>query len=163
MTNTATKSKTVVERTYKASVAELWDLWTTKEGFESWWGPVGFRVEVRTMEGKLGGAMFYDMIANAPEQIAEMKRQGFAVQHKTRGRFGEYEKHKRLVLNHVIDFLPGVRHYESTIEVDFYPKGNETRMVVTLHAMHDEKFTGMAVEGFTSQLSKLDDRFGWAK
>lgn len=161
--STATKSKTVVERTYKAGVEELWDLWTTKEGFESWWGPVGFRVAVHKMEARQGGAMFYDMIAHAPEMIAEMKRQGHAVQHETRGKFGVYEKHKRLVLNHVIDFLPGVKPYESTIEVDFYPQGEFTRMVVTLHAMHDDLFTGMALEGFTSQLTKLDDRYQQAR
>ena len=30
----ATKAKIVFERTYQASVRELWDMWTTKEGFE---------------------------------------------------------------------------------------------------------------------------------
>jgi uncharacterized protein YndB with AHSA1/START domain len=45
-TAAATNSPTVIERTYRASVEELWELWTTKEGFESWWGPDGFRVEV---------------------------------------------------------------------------------------------------------------------
>ncbi len=32
----STMPKTVIERTYRARVEELWDLWTTKEGFESW-------------------------------------------------------------------------------------------------------------------------------
>jgi hypothetical protein len=32
-------------------------------------------------------------------------------------------------------------------------------MVVTLTPMHDAKFTEMQVEGFTSQLTKLDKRF----
>src|SRR5690606_34886017 len=27
----------VIERTYRARVEELWELWTTKAGFESWW------------------------------------------------------------------------------------------------------------------------------
>lgn len=30
------EASTVVERTFKADVQELWALWTTKEGFESW-------------------------------------------------------------------------------------------------------------------------------
>ena len=35
------------ERRYdNAAIEDLWDLWTTKEGFESWWGPQGFRVAV---------------------------------------------------------------------------------------------------------------------
>jgi uncharacterized protein YndB with AHSA1/START domain len=35
----ASNRKAVIERTYRATVQELWELWTTKEGFESWWGP----------------------------------------------------------------------------------------------------------------------------
>jgi len=34
--------KITIERTYEASIDVLWDLWTTKEGIESWWGPDGF-------------------------------------------------------------------------------------------------------------------------
>jgi hypothetical protein len=33
------------------------------------------------------------------------------------------------------------------------------RMVVTLEPLHDEEFSGMQAEGFTSQLTKLDRRF----
>jgi uncharacterized protein YndB with AHSA1/START domain len=29
-----------LERTLRVSVEEIWALWTTKEGFESWWGPM---------------------------------------------------------------------------------------------------------------------------
>ena len=36
----------VIERSYRASIGDVWDLWTTKDGFESWWGPQGFRAEV---------------------------------------------------------------------------------------------------------------------
>ena len=43
----STGPKTVIERLYRARVEELWELWTTKEGFESWWGPEGFRRKSR--------------------------------------------------------------------------------------------------------------------
>jgi hypothetical protein len=33
-------------------------------------------------------------------------------------------------------------------------------MILTLDPMHDEQMTRMAVMGLTSQLSKLDKRFG---
>ena len=62
-----TRPKVVPERTYRAWAEELWDLWTTKKGFELWWGPEGFRVEVRTLEARTGGALHYDMIVDAPE------------------------------------------------------------------------------------------------
>jgi uncharacterized protein YndB with AHSA1/START domain len=34
----ASRPKMVVERTYRAGVDELWDLWTTKEGFDKRFG-----------------------------------------------------------------------------------------------------------------------------
>lgn len=32
-----------LERTYDATIDEVWRLWTTREGIESWWGPRGSR------------------------------------------------------------------------------------------------------------------------
>jgi uncharacterized protein YndB with AHSA1/START domain len=149
----------VLERTYKASLNEVWDLWTTKDGFESWWGPEGFRVEVRALDARLGGNLHYAMIADAPEMVAEMKKSGQPVSHETRGTFSEFKPRQRLALTHVIDFLPGVKPYDSTMVLELFPSGNTVRMVVTLTPMHDAQFTGMQVEGFTSQLTKLDKRF----
>ena len=159
----SSRPKVVVERTYRARVEELWDLWTTKEGFESWWGPEGFRVEVRTIEARVGGALHYDMIADAPEAIEAMKKMNQPTFHETRGTFTEMKPYSRLAITHLIDFLPGVRPYESTMVVDLYPSGDNVRMVVTLDGMHNEEFTQMQKTGFTSQLTKLDKRFAGAK
>jgi uncharacterized protein YndB with AHSA1/START domain len=156
------QAKVVVERTYRAGVEDLWDLWTTKEGFESWWGPEGFRVEVFTLEARVGGSLHYDMIAHAPEQIAAMQRMGQPTSHQTRGKFVELRLHQRLALTHIIDFLPSVKPYESTMVVEFFPAGESVRMVVTLDPMHSEEFTRMSTMGFTSQVGKLDRRFGLA-
>lgn len=152
-------SKVVIERTYRASIEDIWALWTTKEGFESWWGPEGFRVEVHELDARVGGALRYDMIADSPEMIAAMKEMGHAPSHATRSRFSEVERHARLVLTNVIDFLPNVAPYESHIEVDFTVTGGSVRMVVTLDAMHDDATTKMQKAGFTSQLRKLEKRF----
>jgi uncharacterized protein YndB with AHSA1/START domain len=151
--------KVVLERTFRAPVEDLWDLWTTKEGFESWWGPVGFRAHVHTLEARPGGALHYDMIADTPEMIAVMKQMGRPASHQTRGRFAEVRPYERLAITHVIDFLPGVKPYESSITVEFFPMGESVRMVVKLDPMHDEEFTKMSTMGFTSQLTKLEQRF----
>lgn len=156
----APQAAVVIERTYRAPVEELWALWTTKEGFESWWGPEGFRVEVHVMEGRPGGVLEYDMIADAPEAIAAMREMGQPLSHGTRGTFTEFRPHSRLTLVHVIDFVPGQAPYESVIEVDFSPAADGARMVVTLHPHIDPNWTRMSVEGFTSQLTKLDRRYG---
>ena len=156
----AARPKVVIERTYRAKVTELWELWTTKQGFESWWGPDGFRVEVHALEARLGGTLHYDMIADSPEMIAAMKQMGRPTSHEARARFTEIRPHDRLAITSVIDFLPGVIPYESTIVAEFFPSGETVRMVVTLDPMHNEEFTKMQTEGFTSQLSKLDKRYG---
>jgi uncharacterized protein YndB with AHSA1/START domain len=149
----------VVERTYRATLQELWELWTTKDGFESWWGPEGFRVEVHEIDARVGGTLRYDMIADAPEMIAAMKKMGQPLSHKTRSTFSQLEHHRRLVLTNIIDFLPGVKPYESTMVMELFPSGKNVRMVVQLSAMHDAHMTRMQLEGFTSQIGKLDKRF----
>ena len=154
------QAKVVVERTYRARTQDLWELWTTKAGFESWWGPEGFRVEVHALDARAGGALEYDMIADAPEAIAAMKRMGQPLSHLTRGRFVKFEALERLTLVHVIDFIAGVEPYESTTEVDFHQMGNRARMVVTLHPHRDPHWTKMSAMGFQSQLTKLDKQFG---
>jgi len=158
-----TRPKVVIERTYRATVAELWELWTTKQGFESWWGPDGFRVEVHALEARPGGTLHYDMIADSPEMIAAMKQMGRPTSQEARAKFTEIRPHERLAITSVIDFVPGMKPYESTIVAEFFPSGETVRMVVTLDPMHDEGFTKMQTEGFTSQLSKLDKRYGAAK
>jgi uncharacterized protein YndB with AHSA1/START domain len=149
-------AKVVLERTYRASLEDVWALWTTKEGLESWWGPQGFRAEVREIDARVGGALLYEMIADSEEMIAAMKKLGQPASHATRSRFSELTPRSRLVLTNVIDFLPGVETYESNIAVDFVAMGDRVRMVVALDAMHSDAVTKMQEEGFTSQLTKLD-------
>jgi uncharacterized protein YndB with AHSA1/START domain/ketosteroid isomerase-like protein len=155
----ATRPKVVIERSYRARVEELWELWTTKKGFESWWGPEGFRVEVHALEARVGRALHYDMIADAPEMIETMRLMDRPSSHSTRGTFVEIKAHERLAITHMIDFLPGVKAYVSTMLVEFFPSGENVHMVITLDPMHDEEFTRMSRMGFTSQLTKLDKRF----
>jgi uncharacterized protein YndB with AHSA1/START domain len=143
------------ERSYRAPVEDLWDLWTTKEGFESWWGPEGFRVEVHKMDLRVGGELFYDMIAVGAAEIEYMKSAGMAVSHETRGTFVEIHPRSRLKILHIIDFIPGVQPYENNIVVEFVPEGASVRMVVTVDPHHDEEWTRLAAEGFESQLKKL--------
>jgi uncharacterized protein YndB with AHSA1/START domain len=155
----STGPKVVIERTYQARVEELWDLWTTKEGFESWWGPEGFRVEVYTLEARVGGKLHYNMIAHAPEQVEAMRLLNRPSSHEVHARFSEVKPLARLTITNTIDFLDEVSPYESNIAVEFFRSGEKVRMVVTLDPMHDEQFTRMSKMGFTSQLTKLERRF----
>jgi uncharacterized protein YndB with AHSA1/START domain len=154
------RAKIVIERVYRADVQDIWELWTTKAGFESWWGPQGFRADVHELDARTGGALRYDMVADTPEMIEAMKQLGRPASHATRARFAELVPHERLVIRSVIDFLPGVATYESDIAVELRAAGDRVHMIVTLEAMHSEEITKMSEQGFTSQLTKLDARFG---
>ena len=158
----APQAAVVIERTYRAQVEALWALWTTKAGFESWRGPEGFRVEVHNLEAREGGALEYDMIADAPDAIAAMKGMGRPLSHGTRGTYAEFRPHERLRLVHMIDFVPRSEPYQHLIAVGFSAAGDHARMVVTVHPHLDPHWTKMSLEGFSSQLTKLDRRFHWA-
>ena len=159
--NDVPQTPLVIERRYRADVADLWALWTTKDGFESWWGPECFRVEVQTIEARMGGALVYDMIADTAEAIAAMEAIGQPTSHHTHGHFDLFDPHSRLSLVHVIDFIVGMDPYDSRIDVDFAAADDEAVMIVTIHPHRDPHWTRMSVEGFTSQLTKLDRRYGW--
>jgi uncharacterized protein YndB with AHSA1/START domain len=153
------RSSMVIERTFRRSVEELWGLWTTKEGFESWWGGEGSRVEVHTIEAREGGTLHYDMIAEAPADITARNQMGLVPASSVRARFTEFRPYRRLILTHVMDFVPGVKSYEQTIAVDFFPVGDSVRMVTTIEPLHNEEFTQTSIRVFTSQLRMLERRF----
>ena len=67
------RKRITMERTFAASVADVWELWTTKDGIESWWGPDGFRVEVRSIDLRVGGELRYAMIAAEADKLAALK------------------------------------------------------------------------------------------
>ncbi len=143
------------ERSYEAAVEDLWDLWTTKEGFESWWGPEGFRVEVHAIEPWVGGRLFYDMIAVEPAHIEYLKKEGMAPSHETNGTFVEVQPQTRLKIMHMIDFIPGLKPYENNILVELFAEGASVRMLVTVDAHPQEEWTRRSAAGFESQLKKV--------
>ena len=143
------------ERTYDGPVDDLWDLWTTKDGFESWWGPEGFRVEVHELDLRVGGALTYDMIADSAEMIAAMRRDGMPLSHPTRGTFTEVQAPRRLTVRYLIDFIPGVPSYENHIGLELVVQGSQVRMIVEIQPHRDPLWPKRATAGFTSQLEKL--------
>ena len=144
-----------IERTFNAAIEDVWALWTTADGIESWWGPEGFRVKVRTLELRPGGALHYDMIAVGPDQIAFMKKAGMPLSQLTRATYKEVKPHARLAFDCVVDFVPGVEPYETATVVELAARGADTHLVLTIEAMHDERWTQMAVMGWESELGKL--------
>ncbi len=156
----AQRSTFRIERAYQASLDVVWALWTTKEGLECWWGPDGFTTTVRTLELRPGGLWEYAMTATAPEQVEFMKRAGMPLSTVTRATYTDVMPQRRLSYDNLVDFIPGVAPYAASVAVEFHPTAQGVRMVLTLDAMHDERWTEMARRGWGSQLGRLAAALG---
>lgn len=144
-----------LERTYEAPIEDVWELWTTRQGLESWWGPEGFRIEVHHLELRAGGELRYDMIAVEPQMVAFMQRQWGADRHPARLIYSEVTPMQRLAYVHRADFIPGVEPYDVDTVVELHPADGTVRLVVTFDAMHDDAWTRRQAMGWELQLGKL--------
>jgi uncharacterized protein YndB with AHSA1/START domain len=63
------KKQITMERTLTGTLDDIWELWTTKDGIESWWGPEGFETKVATLELRVGGALAYSFTAMGEAQV----------------------------------------------------------------------------------------------
>lgn len=156
MSTSNASRRITIERTYRASADELWELWTTKEGIESWWGPDGFTTEVLQLDLRPGGELLYAMTATAPAQVEFMRRAGMPLTNRSRITYAEVVVPTRLAYTHLADFIPGVEPYDVATVVEFHADGPDVRMVLTFDPMHDEQWTQRAVMGHESQLGKLE-------
>jgi uncharacterized protein YndB with AHSA1/START domain len=149
------RRRITIERTFDAPIEDVWDLWTTKEGIESWWGPDGFVTKVRKLDLRPGGELLYAMTATAPEQVAFMRRAGMPLTNEGRVAYTEVVPQRCLAYTHLADFIPGVDPYDVATIVELHPTARGVRMILIFDAMHDEKWTQRAVMGWESQLGKL--------
>ena len=148
------RRKIALERTFEATFEDVWALWTTPEGVESWWGPEGFEVTVHALDLRPGGEMRYAMRAIGPAQVEHMKRAGMPLVTEAKLTYRQILPHRRLTTFHAIDFVPGVAAYDVETVVELHAVRAGVRMVVTIDAMHDAPWTEMAVKGWESQLDK---------
>jgi uncharacterized protein YndB with AHSA1/START domain len=144
-----------LERVFDATVEEVWELWTTADGVEAWWGPEGFEVMVRALDLRPGGEMAYVMTATAPDQVDFMKKAGMPIATEARLTFTEVDPPRRLAYNHRADFIPGVEPYTVATQVDLSAGDGGVRLALTIEAMHDQEWTGRMVSGWESELDKL--------
>lgn len=151
----ARKSMTL-EREYKARIEDVWELWTTKAGIESWWGPDGFDVQVLDLDLRPGGAVVYRMRAIGSDQIDFLRKAGMAVVTEHRVTYLEVEPLRRLVFKNTADFVPGVPAYDFSTAIDFEVHEGRVRMVLTCDAMHDAHWTEMALKGREMELARLE-------
>ena len=151
----ASKPAITIERTFTASPLELWEMWTTRDGLESWWGPDGFTSTVRALEFRVGGRLEIAMEATAPGPKAMLEAAGQPVINVNVHIFTEIEPPSRLAFTNRIAFLPGVEPYEVACSVDLEASPGGTRMIFTSDVMHDDRWTGLATAGWEGSFDRL--------
>lgn len=152
---TESRRRITLERVYAATLQDVWDLWATKDGIESWWGPGGFAVSVRRLDLRPGGELHYAMTAIDPPQVEFMKRAGMPLTHEARLTYTEVIVRRRLAYVHLADFIPGVEPYDVATVVELASTPQGVRMTLTFDAMHSDEWTERAVMGHEGELTKL--------
>jgi uncharacterized protein YndB with AHSA1/START domain len=149
------RGTTDLERTYPTSTEELWELWTTPAGIESWWAPDGFTIEVQKLDLRVGGELVYTMTATAPEQVEFMQNAGMPLVTASRKTFTEIAPPTRIAYSSLADFIPGVEPYEFLTVVDLNPIESGVTVVMTVDSMHDEVWTQRLLAGRANELDNL--------
>ena len=145
----------VMERRYRAKIADLWALWTTPKGLEAWWGPPGFAVTVQAMDLRAGGVLRYTMTAEAPEMVAFMQKNGLPIATPVQATYDAVEPMHRLSYRNLVDFVPGHPPYETRMVVEFVPAGEAVTMRLTFDVMHDAAWTERQRMGWELEVGKL--------
>jgi uncharacterized protein YndB with AHSA1/START domain len=146
---------TRLERTYPATPEELWELWTTAAGIESWWAPDGFTVAVEKIDLRPGGDLIYTMTATAPEQVEFMQSAGMPLATESRKTFTDVLAPARIAYSSLADFIPGVEPYAFLTVVDLEPTDSGVTVVMTVEAMHDDVWTQRLLAGRANELENL--------
>ena len=152
------KRQITMERTLNATLDEVWELWTTKDGIESWWGPEGFETTVEKLELRVGGALHYSFTAVGPNQVKFMQQAGQPLVQHMKARYTLVQPKTAAAWQNLIEFVPGITPYEAESRFDLEARGKQVHMKLRFDAMHDEQLTKYAEMGWTEELGKLEKR-----
>jgi uncharacterized protein YndB with AHSA1/START domain len=144
-----------IERTYPATAENVWDLWTTPRGIESWWAPDGFTVEVEKLELERGGELVYTMTASGPDQVEFMRNAGLPLTTTSRKRFTDVEGPRRLAYMSLVDFVPDTPRYEFLTVVELEPANGDVQVSMTVDSRHDQVWTERVIAGRANELDNL--------
>jgi len=68
----ASPDAVVIERSFDAPVAQIWQMWTDPEHFAAWYGPDGASIPVAKMDVRVGGTRLVCMEAQTPAGPMQM-------------------------------------------------------------------------------------------
>ena len=132
--STVSQDVCVVERTFDAPAALVWEMWTQPEHFKKWYGPKGFSIPVAEIDVQVGGKHLICM---------EMPRPDGTMKMWFTGEFTEIIPNKRLVFTDSMADengnvvapsaygMSGDHPHETVVTVEFEDLGDRTKLTLT--------------------------------
>lgn len=153
------KRQFVIERTLKARVGVVWDMWTTERGLEGWWGPEDLVTKVRQLEVRPGGRFELDHgyvgTERNPGETKVSEASGIPTALVAKGTFTQVRPKSLLSFEESIGFDHTPRPFELSMRVAFHPEGESTRMVIIASGDPTPHWTKLAKSGLNSQVDRL--------
>ena len=151
MTTPNEKRPILIELTFPAEQQDLWKMWTTKEGIESWWGPEGISSTVRAFEFQVDGLLEIVMRPNDSEGDENSMVEKITLT--------EITPMTCICFTDRFPGTPDVEPYDVICEVAFQPASEGTKMTFASSGMHREDWTEYATYGWRSAFQKLAASF----
>ncbi len=118
----ASRDAVMIERTFDAPAALVWQMWTEPHHFEAWYGPDGVTISVAAMDVRVGGRRLVSMTMETPGGPMQMWFGG---------------EHREVVLNRRLVFTEFMSDHEGSVvspQVMGMPEGHPaiTQVIVEL-------------------------------
>ena len=153
--------KLIIEFTANGPKDKVWNAYAEKELFEKWWGPEGWKTTTKEFNFTPGGRIHYGMKCvdeNQGEWFNQVSWGVMQIEDVNPGEsfsYVDYFSDENATLNHDMPAL------KSTNE--FFEQDGKTKIVCTNLAENAEQIEQLVkmgmIEGFSSQLNKLDALF----
>ena len=152
-------NKLVIEYVANGPLENVWKAYADKEWFEKWWGPEGWETTTEEFDFRAGGIVHYGMKCVDERQGEWFGQTSWGVmdiQEVNEGKdftYKDYFSDEKGTLNTEMPAL--------TVTNEFIEEDGKTRIVSTSYADSPEQIEQLIemgmVEGFTSQLQKLEE------
>jgi uncharacterized protein YndB with AHSA1/START domain len=153
--------KLIVEFSVEAPKQAVWEAYTDKELFEKWWGPEGWETQTKEFDFQPNGRIHYGMKCVDEAQVEWYGQTSWGVMEITQINPSDEFTYVDYFSNEAGDLdnsMPALKVTNQFTEVD-----GKTKVVSTIYADSMEQIDQLLemgmVEGFTSQLRKLDKLF----
>jgi uncharacterized protein YndB with AHSA1/START domain len=137
-----------IDRTFEASVEEVWSAWTEPEQLAEWWGPDHFHTPVESVDIDLrpGGHVHLSMIQTDN-----------GADYPVRFQVVEVVQHELLVFFSPAQPELGL-NTDTTTRIEFMDENGTTRMKLK-DGPYEDNFADMTNQGWNQQFGKLDRLF----